>query len=110
LLRHVRLEPTRSARPLSPRRAGAGRLRLRLSLRAAAGVAADIAQDGAVERFVGRAGAGRTGRERTPHRRRRAAARAFGAKGNGHLVAADELRPDPSIPLDGDAAPVDAAA
>ena len=40
LLRHVGLEPARPARPLPARLAGAGALRLRLPLRAAAGVAA----------------------------------------------------------------------
>ena len=45
LLRHVRLERARPARPLPARLAGAGALRLRLPVRAAAELAADGAAD-----------------------------------------------------------------
>ena len=51
LLRHLDLEPDRPARLLPPGAARAGRLRVRLSVRAAAVVAPDRAQDRALRRL-----------------------------------------------------------
>ena len=48
--------------------------------------------------------------EREPDRRRRAAARAVAAAGADDVHAADGLRAHPPVPLDGDAAPLDAPA
>ena len=47
-------------------------------------------------------------RKRAAHRHRRAAARAHAAARIGRLHAADDLRPHPRLPLDGDAAALDA--
>ena len=57
LLRHLGLEPDRPARLLPPVLARAGRVRLRLPLRAAADVAPDRSADGAAQRLRRRADA-----------------------------------------------------
>src|SRR5207248_1132177 len=110
LLRHVRLELRRPARLLPPDLAGAGALRLRLPLRAAAELAPDRAADGQGGGPRRRAAAEHAQREREPDRGRRAAARAHAAEGARDLRAADGARARPPVPVDGDAAPLDAPA
>ena len=110
-LRHLDVEPGRPARLLPPGPAGAGGLRERLPVRAAAGVAPDRAQD----------------RTRSPATTTTSCARCSAARrtrsptgcelpepttplGERAALAADAARAHPPVPLDGDAAPLDAPA
>ena len=111
LLRHLRLEPDRPARLLPPRLAGAGRLRLRLPVRAAAGVAPHRAADRARSRASTRSElrgmlAGNASRIADGER----AARADRAARRRTFSQPMQLRAHPPVPLDGDAAALDAPA
>src|SRR5437879_5855818 len=83
------------------RAAGAGLIRVRLSVRLAAELAAHLAPDGP------RIGADRAadprhaGRQRESHRRRRAPGRAVDCTRVGDLVAADAARSHTPVPVDG---------
>ena len=111
LLRHVGLEPGRPARLLPPRAAGADRLRVRLPVRPAAELAAHLAAHRArapasSEEQIRELLAGNANRiadgEPPP--------RAVAAAGRRRARAADAARAHPPVPLDGDAAALDAPA
>ena len=109
LLRHLRVEPARHPRPLPARRARAGALRLRLPVRPAAGVAAPRAADragGRPRRGAAAGGARRAARDGSAAARSRCRSRRRAARESiSQPLTFARIH---AVPLDGDAAPLDA--
>ena len=101
LLRHVGVERTRPARPLPARAARAGRLRVRLPVRAPAELAPARRAHGAGGRAGRPPAAGDAPRHRRPDRRRPRPGHPDRAAGRHGAVAPGHVPPDPPVPDDG---------
>ena len=109
LLRHVRLERPRPARPLPARPARAGRLRVRLPVRPPAELAPARRANGACGRAGRPPAPGDAPRHRRPDRGRARSGDTDRAAGRHGALASGHVPPDPPVPDDGVGDALDAA-